>query len=324
VSPIAPSFRRIAFVAVATGAALLVSGSVGMAATSGPSVTPETWSGRSYVAIATANPHACGTSNLRCDHTRFDVKVPTSYWKTHVGGVQVSISWADPNDNFDLFVYAHGKLVGKSTARHARVEQVLIRSARGSYSALVLPRRVTTSGYNGAITLSSHVPAISNPGTQSGGGFNFGQPNAPLFHYNGPYYFKPPFTVGHSGGGGTSTVPTPTTSPLPGSAGSGTGSSVLPSVPSGSTVRLAPISSGPGRPVATLWAVIPVGLVLLGAVAFVVFDAGEAEPVAEGEERPRVSASDAPRGPIVTMGFAARRAAASVGRGARRVLHRTD
>ena len=87
----------------ATDAAIPGQGTISDTATS------TSWIGQVYPASVVALPDQCppaaDPANLICDHYLLTVDVPESYWDTHTGGAQVQITWADANNDFDLFVY---------------------------------------------------------------------------------------------------------------------------------------------------------------------------------------------------------------------------
>lgn len=126
------------------------------------------WTGQSYLAGATASPSACGVTNTLCDHFALSVGETSTYWSSHTGGVTVSITWASSSDNFDLYLYKGSALVGSSARSSSTSESVFAKSAAGSYSVLVVPKLVSSSGYTGHATFSSTV--ISTGGGGSGGG----------------------------------------------------------------------------------------------------------------------------------------------------------
>lgn len=152
-------------VAIASAAMLVVGGLGGgaaIAATPGSGVVsptaPEvTWQGAHYAAAAIPDPVICDLG-VTCDEYRLTVDVPASYWNDKVGGVEVTISWADPSDIFDLYVYTAaydwGTSAGGSGTASARV---WIGNASGEYRVVVKPREVTDSSYSGAARFVSQV-----------------------------------------------------------------------------------------------------------------------------------------------------------------------
>jgi hypothetical protein len=145
------------------------SGTIGEA---NPSVT---WTGQLYAVMSTAVPEACPPTadplNLRCDHYALSVDVAPSYWDTHTGGADVSISWSDPNNDFDLFVYdAAGNQVASSASGGTTAERAFIQSASGTYEVRVVPFSVVASGYDGAASFVSAAGGPTpNPARTSGG-----------------------------------------------------------------------------------------------------------------------------------------------------------
>ncbi|MFL5796420.1 MAG: hypothetical protein ACJ77A_00610 [Actinomycetota bacterium] len=162
--------------------------------TVGPAKSSAGWKGRSFVAGATASPAACGAGgDALCDHFSLSVPASPSYWSTHSGGVRVSIGWAASGDNFDLYVYRAGGLVGSSTSGSSTTESVAVANPSGTYSVVVVPKLVTNSGYRGHVSFSSLAnPAPPSP-TGSGGGGSGGSGGG-----GGG-------TGGSGGGGGTTT-----------------------------------------------------------------------------------------------------------------------
>jgi hypothetical protein len=150
-------------------AATPATGTVG---TSSPSVS---WTGQLYAAMSTAVPEACPPDadplNLRCDHFTLKVDVAPSYWDTHSGGVDVAISWSDPNNDFDLFVYdSSGNQVGSSASGGTTSERAFVANPSGSYEVRVVPFLVIASDYKGVATfVSADGGPTPNPSRASGG-----------------------------------------------------------------------------------------------------------------------------------------------------------
>ena len=68
------------------------------------------WQGHYYTAAALDDPSHCPPKSLDpngavCDHFALTVNVDPSYWDTHIGGVQVTITWANADNDFDLYIY---------------------------------------------------------------------------------------------------------------------------------------------------------------------------------------------------------------------------
>jgi hypothetical protein len=145
---------------------------------SAPTVT---WTGQVYpvsvVAVPDQCPPAADPANVLCDHYLLTVTVPESYWDTHTGGAQVQITWTDPSNDFDLFVYDNaGNQVAQSASSGTTSEQTLIvnpNSAAGPYEIRVVPFLVVASGYSGSATFDSATGGTTNP-PRSTGGLAFG------------------------------------------------------------------------------------------------------------------------------------------------------
>src|SRR5439155_5817624 len=98
-------------------------------------------------------PPATDPANVRCDHFYLTVDVPPSYWDANNGGAQIQITWADPNDDFDLYVYDNGgNLVGQSASGGTTSEQFLLQNANSTqspYEVRVVPFAVVAATYSG-------------------------------------------------------------------------------------------------------------------------------------------------------------------------------
>lgn len=129
------------------------------------------WTGQSYLLANTIGPAcpdaALDPSNQLCDHLTLTVNIPASYWDTHTGGVQVTITWADAADDFDLHVQdKDGNTVAESATENTNTETVLIseaNSAEGPYQISVNPYSVTNSGYNGTAQVQSSTSITPTP-----------------------------------------------------------------------------------------------------------------------------------------------------------------
>ena len=139
-----------------------------------PSATTDSWSGASFLLGATTSPTACPASldltNTLCDHVSLDVGASSSYWDTHTGGIQVTITWPDSSDNFDLYVFKGGTQVASSAHTGTASETVSLSNAAGSYEIRIVPTLVTSSGYSGKVSFSSQaIPTPPPTSTGSGG-----------------------------------------------------------------------------------------------------------------------------------------------------------
>ena len=117
-----------------------------------------TWKGQSYAAASTADPALCppksaDPGNATCDHFTLNVPVEKSYWKGREGGADVTVSWPDAADDFDLYVYKGGQLVASSASGSTTKETATIPKASGTYEVRVLPFLVTDSAYDGSAAL---------------------------------------------------------------------------------------------------------------------------------------------------------------------------
>ncbi|MGH3736916.1 MAG: hypothetical protein ACRDT6_15095 [Micromonosporaceae bacterium] len=166
--------RAVTVAAVTT----LVLGGLGGAAiaatpaggTISPTAPEATWQGATYAASAIVDPAAC-VGGVTCDEYALTVDVPASYWDDKVGGAEVSIAWGDASNDFDLYVYNDaGDEVASSAAGSTTSERVLIPSASGTYTVVVVPWLIVNSSYEGvARFVSQAAPDPTDPGTQHGG-----------------------------------------------------------------------------------------------------------------------------------------------------------
>lgn len=117
-----------------------------------------TWQGEHYAVGSTviAGLPCDAPENTTCDHFDLHVDVDPAHWESHDGGVEVVISWPDPEDDFDLRVYDdEGTLLGSSTSASSNLERVFVPDAAGTYEVVVNPWQVTDSGYTGHAGLTS-------------------------------------------------------------------------------------------------------------------------------------------------------------------------
>jgi hypothetical protein len=107
----------------------------------------------------------------------------------------------------------------------------------------------------------------------------------PLFHYGGPFHFKPPFTIGGKERAGAPTSPGRTVS---GGGGGGAVTAPQPAPqPTAGVIRVAPVSATKSTHPAAVWFLFPALLLAIAAVAAVLF---------EPKDRP---VTDRPAGPGV-------------------------
>lgn len=103
------------------------------------------------------NDSTTAPPSQRCDKTLLNVDVRKGYWKSHEGGVDVTIDNYQPNpaSDFDLYVYksdaqgSRGKLVTSSAGLPGANETARIDEARGYYLVQVVYFAVTASRYSG-------------------------------------------------------------------------------------------------------------------------------------------------------------------------------
>lgn len=104
-------------------------------------------------------PGAVDAGNVVCDHVAFAVDVPSSFWSSRTGGLLISITWANPADNFDLYLYGpNGRIASgcrtptgacQATSPSGGSEELFLPSASGTYELRVSPLAVTDEGYGG-------------------------------------------------------------------------------------------------------------------------------------------------------------------------------
>ncbi len=142
-----------------------------------PTAPTVNWAGQRYVAAATADPAACppkaeDPQDALCDHFTLNVPVAQSYWNTRDGGAEVTITWGDPADDFDMYIYKGGDLVASSAQGGTTKETAIISEASGTYEIRVLPFLVTDSAYQGTATFESRAadgaPPLGGPAEYHG------------------------------------------------------------------------------------------------------------------------------------------------------------
>jgi hypothetical protein len=139
-------------------------------------------------------------------------------------------------------------------------------------------------------------------------------PNGPVFNYNGPYYFRPPFKL--AGSGSSRGGKAPVTQPQPGQPQpAAPKAQPAPPQPQGPKqhVRTAPIVITPAShtPIGVpsfLWVLLPIGLIVLAAVGALVLESeGAQQETAPGAGATDVRSVRPPPGPLVLLGFGVRR-----------------
>lgn len=160
-----------ALLAMAAGSQIAVG--IAEAATPGsgtisPTALTKTWVGKTYTGSVTPDSTVCpdksaDPNNTICDHYTLTVNVTSSYWTTHQGGADVTISWPSSNDDFDLYVYKGSALVGSSAQGSTTSEKVSIEKATGTYEVRVVPFLVTSSGYDGTAKFVTRAGGTTPP-----------------------------------------------------------------------------------------------------------------------------------------------------------------
>ena len=140
----------------------------GTISTLSPSLT---WQGQFFAAGVNGDPTQCppnlDPNNLQCDHFLLNIDLAPDFWLTHTGSANITITWADGSNDFDLYVYrtTDGQLVGSSTAGGGETqEQVMIQSPTpGTYEIRTVPFLVLASAYSGFANLViSNTPPVQN------------------------------------------------------------------------------------------------------------------------------------------------------------------
>lgn len=123
--------------------------------TVGPGNETTAWDGKVYIGAATPDPTLCLSAemdpeNATCDHYALDVNVEPSYWDNRSGGVDVTVTWPDSTNDFDLYVYdVDGALVASSAQGGTTSETAVLSQPSGAYEVRVVPFLVANSGYDG-------------------------------------------------------------------------------------------------------------------------------------------------------------------------------
>lgn len=143
----------------ALGTLFAVAGPSSAATPSSGTVSPTTpqvsWQGPVKTAVTQDNT-SCDLPGAYCDHYTLTVDVAPSYWDTNSGGVDVTISWTVPTNDFDLFVYQNDTEVDESAnGAPSTSEHVFIPAASGVYDVEVVYFTVVNEGYTGQAELQS-------------------------------------------------------------------------------------------------------------------------------------------------------------------------
>jgi len=141
------------------------------------------WQGHFYTAAALADSSQCPPASLDpstiCDHFTLTVNVDPSYWDTHIGGAEVTITWASSDNDFDMYIYdRNGNIVASSAAGGTTFERTVIMAASGTYDVVVVPFTVVQSGYQGTAQLiSQKLPKAPGGGPAAYNGTFVSGPN---------------------------------------------------------------------------------------------------------------------------------------------------
>jgi len=142
-----------------------------------PSAPTAKWNGENYAAAATVDPAACppkeeDPEDAVCDHYTLKVPVKKKFWDNRDGGAEVTITWPEADDDFDLYIYKGGDMVASSAQGGTTKETAIISKASGTYEVQVLPFLITNSGYQGTATFESRKgrgePPLGGPAEYHG------------------------------------------------------------------------------------------------------------------------------------------------------------
>lgn len=318
-------------VTAAAAAVVLAIGGIGQAASPrsgsiGPSDPSDGWAGKHFALGSVPLPGLCNQET--CDYFDLTVAVSSEYWDSHTGSASISISWPSSTDNFDLYVFRGGKLLKSSTQPLSNSEAVSLSSPSGGYEVRVVPVLVTDSGYSGFAKFASKKkppppPPPSPPGGGggggggngggSGGGGSGGSGSDPGFGR----YENPPFIPPSYYGGGTVYFGPQERTISSKQTYYGSGSPQSTQSPNGS-VTSKPVALTVPQVSPFIWLLLPLGMLILVAVAYAVF-----EPEPEVAEDPLPEPEWRSRQPILTpapiaLAGVALRTATRVGKAAHR------
>lgn len=149
--------RRIAvLLGVSCCAAVLVDPSLAASPAGGsigPSAPSIEWDG-DYQNLPTDD-------DFKVDDFKLTVNVPATYWSGNEGGINVSITWPDENDYFELMVFTskdgrpENPSWGSSQPPPRKSQTVFIPDASGEYIVRAIYTAVVDSGYSGLASFSS-------------------------------------------------------------------------------------------------------------------------------------------------------------------------
>jgi hypothetical protein len=102
-------------------------------------------------------------AHLVCDHFTLDVAIAPSYWRTHHGGVKVSITWPDPGSNKLLVAaFKNGSYIGSGWGGDPAT--LILPNASGTYDLQVDPILATKpTSYTGVAKVVMLPPTPANP-----------------------------------------------------------------------------------------------------------------------------------------------------------------
>lgn len=134
----------------------------------GPDTGSKAFTGKTYQAAAVPDPAAClsdaeDPGDLTCDHLTVTA--------TGGGRVDVTITWADATNDFDLYVYRGSTLVASSAQGGTVSERASFSQASGAYEVRVVPYAVVSSGYQGTVAYTratTTAPRLSGPAQYHG------------------------------------------------------------------------------------------------------------------------------------------------------------
>jgi hypothetical protein len=166
-----PVFLLALLVPVGAYAANPVSGTLICADASQCATATVTWSGHFEPILAPGIVEQCQLPNplgpiTLCDHFVLSVDLPTAYWTSNPGSVEVAVRWPTVSNDRDLdvFVYKDGASVGSSTGQDSSAEVAFLPSAgNGTYDVYVVPISFSVPiDYEARVEVESR-PAVEPP-----------------------------------------------------------------------------------------------------------------------------------------------------------------
>ena len=128
------------------------------------------WSGPAKTASTTTSlgltqtdvDAACAVPGAYCDDYALTAGLTADYWKTHAGGVTVTVTWALKSDDFDLYIFdPDGNIVANSGQGDTTSEVATVPSAVGPYTVRVLYYGTTNAGYNATAVVDAVATNVS-------------------------------------------------------------------------------------------------------------------------------------------------------------------